>query len=166
MPVDPIIGILQAFDFFQVTPEDFFFALLTSTSLSAHPTATMVKHDVSRILNIFKAAPDTLNATSKWVFQVAEAGYQSQIKALTAKDGGFHFFTQNISEEQLRNFSIEDTSERMQNHAPDLWNLLGALLSADESLNRKRELWAQKSGSQPSSSNASHAPGRRVDHRG
>jgi hypothetical protein len=90
-----------------------------------------------------------------------EAGYQSQIKALTAKDSGFHFFTQNISEEQLRGFSTEDSSERMQNHAPDRWNLLGALLSADESLNRKRELWAQKSNGQ--SSNASHALSCRVD---
>ena len=121
----------------------------------------MLKSNVSRVLNIFKAAPDTLNATSKWVFQVAEAGYQSQIKALTAKDSGFHFFTQNISEEQLRDFSMEDTSKRMQNHAPDLWNLLGALLAADESLNRKRELWAQKSDGQ--TSNASHAHSRRVD---
>ena len=99
--MDPIIGILQAFDHFQISPEDFFYILLTS--VAAHPTAIMLKnnHDISRILNIFKSAPDTLNATSKWVFQVAEAGYQSQIGALTAKISGFHFFSQNISEERF-----------------------------------------------------------------
>ena len=61
----------------------------------------MLKNNISRILNIFKSAPDTLNATSKWVFQVAEAGYHSQIETLIAKDSGFHFFSQNISEERF-----------------------------------------------------------------
>ena len=39
--MDPINGILQAFDYFQVTPEGFFHALLTSTSVAAHPTSTI-----------------------------------------------------------------------------------------------------------------------------
>ena len=66
--MDLINGVQQAFNYFQLSPEEFFQALLTSTLVAAHPTAIMLKQNVSKILNVFIAAPDTVNMTSKWVF--------------------------------------------------------------------------------------------------
>ncbi|KAJ7702952.1 hypothetical protein B0H14DRAFT_2164322, partial [Mycena olivaceomarginata] len=56
--------------------------------------------------------------------------YAQLIRDLADKDNGWHFSAANTSAKQLQNFRIEDMAVRMQALAPELWDMLGLLLSA------------------------------------
>jgi hypothetical protein len=50
---------------------------------------------------------------------------------MSHKDNGWHFGALKTSEEQLTNFQIEDMACDMAHLAPQLWDILGLILSAD-----------------------------------
>ena len=77
----------------------------------------------------------TVHITSKWAIKFAQDTYQSQVFLLTRKPSGFHFLAKNMTQDQLKSFSIEETANKMEELAPDLWRLFGILLSADPRLN-------------------------------
>ena len=72
------------------------------------------------------------------MFQVARQGYISQIQVLTRKESGFHFYAKKISEDKLKQFSIDKVSKKMVELVPDLWNLLAGVLAADPNSNQRR----------------------------
>ncbi|KAJ6567851.1 hypothetical protein B0H10DRAFT_2200069 [Mycena sp. CBHHK59/15] len=53
------------------------------------------------------------------------------VRDLAEKENGWHFSAANTSAEQLQNFRIEDMAIQMKVLAPELWDLLGLLLSAN-----------------------------------
>ncbi|KAJ7750539.1 hypothetical protein B0H16DRAFT_1842618 [Mycena metata] len=57
--------------------------------------------------------------------------YAQSIRDLAEKDNGWHFSARNTSAAQLQNFRIEDMAKNMKSLAPELWDLLGLLLSAN-----------------------------------
>ncbi|KAJ7928378.1 hypothetical protein B0H13DRAFT_1860573 [Mycena leptocephala] len=50
---------------------------------------------------------------------------------ISPTDNGWHFSAANTSAAQLQDFRIEDMATKMKTFAPELWDLLGLLLSAN-----------------------------------
>ena len=61
--------------------------------------------------------------------------YAKDIKDLAHVQNGWHFGALHTSEDQLKDFWIEDMARDMQRLAPELWDLLGLMLSEWEGLN-------------------------------
>jgi hypothetical protein len=138
-PPQQIRAILDVFEHFELTAHDFLHTLLLTDTFKDHPvTKSFSAHDVELCLEAFRLSTLTADTTSKWVFQVARQGYISQIQVLTKKESGFHFYAKNITEDKLKQFSIDKISTKMVELVPDLWNLLAGVLAADPNSNRRR----------------------------
>lgn len=66
--------------------------------------------------------------------QVAQATYQAAVQRLIKPGSGFHFKGATATLAQLETFSIAQMGQTIQEITPNLWNLLGALLDANPSL--------------------------------
>jgi hypothetical protein len=66
-----------------------------------------------------------------WAHGKIKTEYAQLIRDLADKDNGWHFSAANTSAKQLQDFRIEDMAARMKALAPELWDLLGLLLSAN-----------------------------------
>ncbi|KAF8909610.1 hypothetical protein CPB84DRAFT_1668297, partial [Gymnopilus junonius] len=113
-------------------------ALLIYPEYSDHNITISLVNDPSGIARTLINAERTHNMMLSWTQSFVQEIYQFQMQCLIDKKNGFHFFTKNMTEEQLRNFSIEDLAQRMQTIAPDLWDLFGSLLAADPRINYQR----------------------------
>ena len=60
-----------------------------------------------------------------------KAKYGQSIRELAEKDTGWHFGAMHTSETELLDFQIKDMEIKMQQLAPELWDILGLLLSAN-----------------------------------
>jgi hypothetical protein len=93
-------GVLDAFEDFELTPYQFFHALLTSI-FDDRPTLISLNEDVVSILEVFNSASSTSESTRRWIFQVAETKYKGQILELTKKESGFRFSASKATASQL-----------------------------------------------------------------
>ena len=138
VPPQQISAILNVFEHYELTVYEFFHSLLLTDTFKDHPVTRSISAQVELFLEAFKVSTLTANNTSKWVFQVSRQGYISQIQVLARKESGFHFYANKITEERLKQFSIENISKKMVELAPDLWNLLAGVLAADPNSNQRR----------------------------
>ena len=129
--------VLLALDYCDLTYLECLTILLTSPGFIVQPC------NVSDILHKLVSSQATKTETTKWALSIAQETYQSQMAVLSHKDSGFHFIAKMMIEEHLRNFSIDTIATEMQKNAPDLWELLGVLLSADPERSYKKE-WARR----------------------
>jgi hypothetical protein len=83
------------------------------------------------ILTALKAHPQTSKSTLEWASDMMKAQYAQSIQELTKTEHGWHFSALRASAKQLEDFRIEDMAEKMQQLAPELWDMLGVVLSAD-----------------------------------
>jgi hypothetical protein len=67
-------------------------------------------------------------------------GYAKSSWELTRKEHRWHFSALHASEKQLEDFWIEDLAERMERLAPELWDMLGVVLSANRRQTRTKEV--------------------------
>ena len=82
--------------------------------------------------------PDVLDALSEQssealatgAIKVAAATYQSELRTPILPQNGFHFAGTSASLSQLKDFSIARMGHKIQEVAPNLWQLLGDLLDA------------------------------------
>jgi len=90
----------------------------------------LVTH-TTEILTALAAHQSTSKSTLKWASDLMKARYAQSIRELTRKEHGWHFSALRASAKQLEDFRIEDMAEKMEQLAPELWEMLGAVLSAD-----------------------------------
>ena len=89
--------------------------------------------------SLLSRIPDVLDALSEQssealatgAIKVAAATYQSELRTLILPQNGFHFAGTSASLSQLEDFSIARMGHKIQEVAPNLWQLLGDLLDAD-----------------------------------
>jgi hypothetical protein len=72
-------------------------------------------------------------ALAAGAIRVAAATYQFELRMLIHPQNGFHFAGTSASLGQLEDFSIARMGRKIQEVAPNLWQLLGDLLDADPS---------------------------------
>ncbi|KAJ7710452.1 hypothetical protein B0H17DRAFT_1155424 [Mycena rosella] len=58
--------------------------------------------------------------------------YAEAIRNLVKKENGWHFVPTRAAMEKLEDFQIEDMAREMKDISPELWDLIGLLLSADK----------------------------------
>lgn len=142
MPVN-IQEILRAFDSTGCSLSDFLRTLLTSPDYQTHTFAGSVAGTLDDVLHVFITSQSTAKGVSQWAHKIVARDYQSQVELLSQKGSGFHFLARKVTEEQTKGFSIEHVASEMRRIAPDLWNLLGILLSADQRV-KYRRTWSQQ----------------------
>lgn len=120
---------------------DFLHHILTDTTLCGHPIASsFIAEHTEDTLQLFSTAMTTKDTTRKWAHNMVNESYRAELEALSSKSTGFHFSAMKTTEEKLKNFSVEDTIARYQDIAPNLWELIKKLLTADiHSAKRKME---------------------------
>ena len=65
--------------------------------------------------------------------------YTKDIRDLVDIENGWHFSDIHTSEKQLKAFCIEDMALKMQQLAPEHWDLLGLMLLADRKESKKQK---------------------------
>jgi hypothetical protein len=105
-------------------------SILRHPDFSEHHAVDDLLGHSEDVLNAFLHHPKTSQSTLAWAHGVIKLKYVQLIRDLADKDNGWHFSAANTSAEQLQNFRIEGMAVRMQALAPELWDMLGLLLSA------------------------------------
>jgi hypothetical protein len=114
-------------------------SLLRDAHFNNHAcTADLVQH-TSEILNAFARHPQSFQSSMEWANDCMKQKYMQDVKDLSQKANGWHFRALYASEDQLKDFRIEDMARDMQRLALELWDLLGLMLSADRNVG-----WQQK----------------------
>ena len=131
-------NVLHALDQSGVTYSECLAGLLTSPRIIGQPSIV----SVSKILQVLILAKATKAETEQWALSMAREIYRNQMATLGHKGSGLQFgMAKTMTEERLKNFSIDTLASEMQKHTPDLWELLSVLLSADPQRSYKWE-WA------------------------
>jgi hypothetical protein len=113
-------------------------SLLRETKYQTHPcTEDLIQH-TAEIFDAFLDHPKSSKSAFSWAHGIMKKKYANNIRELSHKDNGWHFGALKTSEEQLNNFRIEDMARDMAHLAPELWDLLGLMLSANRNA-RKME---------------------------
>ncbi|KAJ6608569.1 hypothetical protein B0H10DRAFT_2302585 [Mycena sp. CBHHK59/15] len=67
----------------------------------------------------------------EWANSLIKQKYAEAIRNLTDKHNGWHFVATRAAMGKLEVFEIEDMAREMKEISPELWELIGLLLSAD-----------------------------------
>ncbi|KAF7971243.1 hypothetical protein HWV62_21560 [Athelia sp. TMB] len=130
---------LRALDEWNVTASQVVLNLLNDETLREHPlTEDLVGH-TRDILSAFQAHPASSKSAMEWAGDVMKKTYAQSIREMSHKSNGWHFRASRTSAAQLRDFKIEDMADKMQEMAPDLWDMLGLMLSANGRRSREEQ---------------------------
>ena len=113
------------------TVSKFLILVLIDTGFQEHHYLENLIHNSMEIFNPFFRHPKASGSALDWANTVMKKKYAKDIKDLANVKNGWHFGALHTSEMQLKDFWIEDMAQEMQQLAPELWDLLGLMLSAD-----------------------------------
>jgi hypothetical protein len=143
MPIfDDMIATLQAvintFDplVSNLTVSEFVLGILKEPSLHSHPCTLSLVNNASNIIIALSQHLHSATSAFTWANETVKKRYIDSIKELTRNED-WHFNASHASAKDLEEFRIEDMALKMKVLAPDLWNILGLLLSGD------RRSWRQ-----------------------
>jgi hypothetical protein len=74
-----------------------------------------------------------------WMKEEYTGILSTQLHSLSRPENGFHMNAGSMTAEKIRNCTIQNISQGVQAHAPDIWELVGKLLEADPLITRNRE---------------------------
>jgi hypothetical protein len=111
------------------TASSFILTLLTQHQYNVNPCTQDLLHNSRSLLSAFLEHLQSSNDAWKWASFVVKQKYSQSIRDLAEKDTGWHFGVMHASERKLLDFQIEDMAIKMQQLVPDLWDMLGLLLS-------------------------------------
>ncbi|KAK7050478.1 hypothetical protein R3P38DRAFT_2605107 [Favolaschia claudopus] len=124
--------LLSAFDRQQLFVSDFVVSLLKHSGFQDHPHVDHLVAHADDILNAFLAHPKSSQPVLLWANLLIKKKYAESIRMLCRKENGWHFAPTRAQMEKLEEFRIEDMAREMKDLCPDLWDLIGLLLSADK----------------------------------
>lgn len=90
----------------------------------------LVSH-TQEILSVFQDSPASSKFTMEWAGEVMQKTYGKSTRDMSHKTNGWHFGALRASEAKLTDFRIEDMAKKMKAMAPELWAMLGLMLSAN-----------------------------------
>jgi len=135
--LEAIIHCLRTHD---VTASVFLVSLLTDPDFQDHACTEDLVRNTAEIFSAFLEHPKASKSTLEWANTVMKRKYAKDIKDLARGENGWHFGALHTSEAQLKDFQIEDMARDMQRLAPELWDLLGLMLSVDRKENRQQQV--------------------------
>ncbi|KAI0038959.1 hypothetical protein FA95DRAFT_1450152, partial [Auriscalpium vulgare] len=119
------------------TIPDLFISLLTSRRHVHRTALDIVISQLDELLEALRTNTRTAKRTSHWVCKTSAAFFSRSISTLTQKSNGWHFSAIHASPAQIREFQIRSLADNIQNEAPELWDLVGAMLSKDALVQRR-----------------------------
>lgn len=122
--------IVSAFSTSNITISDFIFHILTSSSSSERFLQNNLLAYADAIAEGLMKHPDRKQGNTRWATEFVKSKYGDEIRDLVQRNNGWHFSASTATATQLQEFRIEDMAEKMQLIAPQLWDLVGLLLSA------------------------------------
>ncbi|KAK7055893.1 hypothetical protein R3P38DRAFT_2682417 [Favolaschia claudopus] len=110
----------------------FVVSILRHPSFIGHSAVEDLIYHSNDVFNAFLDHPRTSESTLAWANGKIKLKYAQHVRDLADKENGWHFSASNTSAKQLLDFRIEDMAAKMRRLAPDLWDLVGILLSASQ----------------------------------
>ncbi|KAJ6463873.1 hypothetical protein DFH09DRAFT_1382292 [Mycena vulgaris] len=124
--------LLVAFEGQQLPISEFLVALLKHRDFTEHPSVHHLLTHTDDVLEAFFAHPRSSKPVLQWANSLIKEKYAQAIRNLADKDNGWHFVPTRAAMEKLEVFRIEDMAREMKDLSPELWDLIGLLLSADK----------------------------------
>ena len=115
-----------------------FEALLSNPAFQSHPARHDLVENVPDIISLLLQNSATKDKAFGTVFVMTEEKYCDQIQQLSLRESGFHATATRLTEQQLKEFDLQHIMEQLAEKAPDVWRLVGRLLSADTNQNKRR----------------------------
>ncbi|KAJ7766969.1 hypothetical protein DFH07DRAFT_955088 [Mycena maculata] len=132
--------LLVAFEHLKLPISTFLVSLLAHIDFKDHPALNHLLIHSDDILNAFLAHPKSSRSVMQWANSLIKGKYAQAVRDLADKDNGWHFVPTRAPMEKLEVFEIEDMVRQMKDLAPELWDLIGLLLSADKQTSNKDDL--------------------------
>ena len=124
-------AILQTLESYQFNLSELLLSLLQSPLHSDHPAHQHLSQDISKILSSLFLHPRYHEQTRLWVCKTSAELYAKRIGELSAKGNGWHFSAIHASPAQIQEFHIHDLAKDIHAQAPEIWDLLGAMLTTN-----------------------------------
>ncbi|KAJ7794195.1 hypothetical protein B0H14DRAFT_3557768, partial [Mycena olivaceomarginata] len=109
----------------------FLVSILRHSSFTEHPMVLDLLTHSDDILNALLKHPKSAQSTLSWANNIIKHKYAASIRELSQKKNGWHFDALHAKAAQLESFHIEDIARDIRVLAPELWELVGLMLSAD-----------------------------------
>ncbi|KAJ7883467.1 hypothetical protein B0H14DRAFT_2272892, partial [Mycena olivaceomarginata] len=111
---------------------DFLVSLLGHSGFKDHPWIDHLLAHTDDVLNAFLAHPKSSEPVLHWANSLIKGRYGQAIRKLAWKENGWHFVPTRAKVAKLKEFRIEDMAREMKDLSPELWDLMGLLLSVDK----------------------------------
>ncbi|KAJ7019237.1 hypothetical protein C8F04DRAFT_1323987 [Mycena alexandri] len=123
--------LLKAFQSQDLYISDFLVSLLGRAAFQDHDLVNHLLSHAEEVLNAFLEHPKSSQPVLQWANSMIKGQYARAICDLADKDNGWHFVPTRAGTEKLEEFRIEDMARDMKRLSPQLWDLIGLLLTAD-----------------------------------
>ncbi|KAJ6507555.1 hypothetical protein DFH09DRAFT_1438053 [Mycena vulgaris] len=127
-------SLLATLRFHDLNISHFVVSILRHSSFTEHPAVLNLLSHSDDILNALLHHPKSAQSTLSWANTVIKNKYAAAIRELSEKKNGWHFDAMHATAAQLESFRIEDIAREIRLLAPELWELVGLMLSADQRL--------------------------------
>lgn len=128
---DPLHKLLNKIQAKNMTASHVVLALLKDPDLREHALSKDLVSRTKEVLSAFETNPHSRQSTLEWANTVTKTKYAASIRAMSDVNNGWHFGNTSASQGQVKEFKIEEMAETMEEMAPEIWDLLGMILSAD-----------------------------------
>ena len=135
--------VIQSLETHNVTASNLVLSLLRDKRLQDQPCAQNLVDQTDEILLAFYEHPKSSKSTLTWANDLIRSRYAESIRELAKKENGWHFGALRASAKKLQEFQIEDMASKMEELAPELWDLLELMLSADKRQTARIARWAR-----------------------
>lgn len=102
---------------------------LTTRALRHHPVHQTFATQLPSILSALNDSPQYSAIITAWASRLAAGHLSSCLHSLTDIDSGWHFNALHATPTQIEDFQFHDLARDIKKHAPELWDLIRALLS-------------------------------------
>lgn len=131
LPPSSAPGYLKALEDWNVTASQVILTLLKDEGLQEHALTQDLLSHTQEIMSAFRDNPVSSRSAMDWAAGVMQNTYAQSIREMAHISNGWHFGAFRASEAKLKDFRIEDMAEKMKKMAPELWAMLGLMLSAN-----------------------------------
>ncbi|KAI0691137.1 hypothetical protein BC835DRAFT_1417357 [Cytidiella melzeri] len=120
--------------------------LLTNSRYEAHPQRHLFINEWPALLTTLAAHEDPLVrvATQEFARALVTKELTAEVSRLAEKESGWHISAVNARAEQFGTFTIDGMARRMQEQAPVLSTLLGALLNSDPTRTQRQRQFSEE----------------------
>jgi hypothetical protein len=142
-PPSSITLILNTFDTHGISIGDLVLELL-SGKYNEHPALESILGNLEQILDSLSTQDEgSQQKILKWSSRRVTDVLRDEMCKLTLKETGFHFSARKTTDAKLKEFDIQEMSNKIEDLAPGLSKLFNVLLEADPMVNYKRN-WARQ----------------------